>query len=271
LDMSYNNLFGLVPESICELNMDFTDPAKFSFRGNELCPPYPECIEAYMGMQSNWGTSSCQTGNCYDVGVAQMTALEIGGDDLVNSYHDPYGSSKLLITMHNDGPDCSSYPGLMITSDTEGTSFPTDESEASINWWYAIFADYTYFSNITFEISPFVPPGTEITLTAKSVIMGCLNEGCSEDPYCHDCHLTDPMSITLTVGEPFPSQIGDANMDGDLSILDIVLVVSFVISGDSIYSNEADAIHIYLSDLNGDYAIDVLDVVMLVDSILNPM
>ena len=52
--------------------------------------------------------------------------------------------------------------------------------------------------------------------------MGCLTEGCSEDPYCHDCPSTDPLSITLTMGDLFPSKLGDANIDGTLSILDIV-------------------------------------------------
>mgnify|MGYP001387424709 FL=1 len=100
--------------------------------------------------------------------------------------------------------------------------------------------------------------------------MGCLTEGCSEDPYCHDCPSTDPLSITLTIGDLFPSQLGDANIDGALSILDIVLVVSFVLNDSTVWTDEANAMHIYLSDLNGDYYIDVLDVVILVNKVLNP-
>ena len=270
LIMSYNNLSGLVPDNICELNLNFNDPNIFSFYGNDLCPPYPECIEDYIGTQSNWGSGSCELSNCYDVGVTQITALELYGDDLINPYDDLDGSAHLLVTMHNDGPHCSQYPGLMITADIDGTSFPTEENESSVNWWYAMFADDTYFSDITFEISPYIPPGTEITLTAESVIMGCLVEGCSEDPYCHDCPLTDPVSITLTIGDFFPSQIGDANTDNDINILDVVLVVSFILNDTSTYYyDEANAMQIYLSNINQDNNIDVLDVVMLVDIILN--
>ena len=270
LIMSYNNLSGLVPDNICELNLNFNDPNIFSFYGNDLCPPYPECIEDYIGTQSNWGSGSCELSNCYDVGVTQITALELNGDDLINSYDDLYGSAHLLVTMHNDGPHCSQYPGLMITADIDGTSFPTEENESSVSWWYAIFANDTYFSDITFEISSYIPPGTEITLTAESVIMGCLVEGCSEDPYCHDCPLTDPVSITLTIGNFFPSQIGDANTDNDINILDVVLVVSFILNDTSTYYyDEANAMQIYLSNINQDNNIDVLDVVMLVDIILN--
>ena len=265
LIMSYNNLSGLVPDNICELNLNFNDPNIFSFYGNDLCPPYPECIEDYVGSQSNWGSSSCELSNCYDVGVTQITALELSGDNVVDG-----DIAHLLVTMHNDGPPCSAYPGLMITADVPVTSFPTEENEASVNWWYAMFADDTYFSAIAFEISPFVPSGTEITLKAESVIMGCLNEGCSEDPYCHDCPLTDPMSITLTIGDLFPSQLGDINMDSYINILDVILLVSFILNDFSTYYPEENAMEIYLSNINQDNDIDVLDVVMLVDIILTP-
>ena len=265
LNMSYNNLNGLVPENICDLNLNFNDSQIFSVYGNDLCPPFPECIEDYVGAQSNWGSGSCEISNCYDIGVTQITALELSGDNVVDD-----DIAHLLVTMHNDGPVCSTYPGLMITADVPGTSFPTEENESSVNWWYAMFADDTYFSDFDFTISPFVPPDTEITLTARSVIMGCLNEGCSEDPYCHDCPLTDPMSITITVGDFFPSQLGDSNFDGTMNILDIVLVVSLILNNTTYPpDNEENAIEIYLSNINQDNNIDVLDVVMLVGIILN--
>ena len=269
LQIPYNNLSGIVPEAICNLDLDFSNQDIFSLYGNDLCPPYPECIEDYMGMQSNYGTGSCELSNCYDVGVTQITAIEINGDDIVNPLEDSYGIAKLLVTMHNDGPHCSSYPGLMITADLPGTSFPEEQNESSISWWYAIFADDTYFSEITFEISPYVPLNSSITISAESVIMNCLDESCEADPYCHDCPLTDPLSITLTIGDFFPSKLGDANIDGTLNILDIVLVVSFVLSDSTVWTDAANAMHIYLSNLNSDSSIDVLDVVMLVDIILN--
>ena len=209
--------------------VSYWDEEYFNIWGNEFCPPYPECIEDYIGSQSNWGIDSCELGNCYDVGVTQITALELYGDDLINPYDDIDGSAYLLVTMHNDGPDCSTYPGLMITTELVGVDFPdatSIEPDGSYtNWWYAMFADDTYFSEITFEISPFVPIGTEITFTARAIIMGCLDEGCSEDPYCHDCPLTDPVSITLTIGDLFPSQLGDVNMDISIDVVDIVHMI----------------------------------------------
>ncbi len=53
LIMPYNDLSGLVSDDICELNLDFSNEDVFDLRSNQLCPPYPECIEDYMDYQSN--------------------------------------------------------------------------------------------------------------------------------------------------------------------------------------------------------------------------
>ena len=52
----YNNqLTGVIPESICNLTLNFTD-YHFNISNNQLCPPYPSCIEDYVGEQD---TSDC--------------------------------------------------------------------------------------------------------------------------------------------------------------------------------------------------------------------
>jgi hypothetical protein len=51
-----NQLTGEIPESICDLNIDWSNPNNFSVTDNQLCPPYPECIEDYVGEQD---TSDC--------------------------------------------------------------------------------------------------------------------------------------------------------------------------------------------------------------------
>ena len=50
LDLSYNHLTGIIPESICDL---FLTP---QINNNKFCPPYPSCIEDYVGVQD---TSNC--------------------------------------------------------------------------------------------------------------------------------------------------------------------------------------------------------------------
>ena len=53
----YNNqLTGVIPESICDLNIDWSNSNNFNITNNQLCPPYPSCIEDYVGEQD---TSDC--------------------------------------------------------------------------------------------------------------------------------------------------------------------------------------------------------------------
>ena len=53
----YNNqLTGLIPESICDLNMNWSNSGYFNISNNQLCPPYPSCIEDYVGVQD---TTNC--------------------------------------------------------------------------------------------------------------------------------------------------------------------------------------------------------------------
>ena len=58
LYLSNNNLSGSIPDSFCNLNVDFSGLNNwgieyFNILGNELCPPYPECVDAeIVGAQS---------------------------------------------------------------------------------------------------------------------------------------------------------------------------------------------------------------------------
>jgi Leucine-rich repeat (LRR) protein len=54
LMLSDNQLTGEIPESICDLNINWSN--NFYISTNQLCPPYPSCIEDYVGEQD---TSGC--------------------------------------------------------------------------------------------------------------------------------------------------------------------------------------------------------------------
>ena len=53
----FNYFSDYIPETICELNVDYEDYLSFDFTGNLLCPPYPTCIENYIGPQD---TTYCE-------------------------------------------------------------------------------------------------------------------------------------------------------------------------------------------------------------------
>ena len=57
--LSSNQLSGEIPESICNI---YPNLSYFQVTHNQLCPPYPECIEDYVGYQD---TSECV--ECNDV------------------------------------------------------------------------------------------------------------------------------------------------------------------------------------------------------------
>ena len=54
LYLNINQLSGEIPESICNIFPNLGN--NFYIQNNQFCPPYPECIEDYVGEQD---TSNC--------------------------------------------------------------------------------------------------------------------------------------------------------------------------------------------------------------------
>ena len=50
-----NQLTGEIPEIICNLDLNWNS-SNFNIFNNQLCPPYPSCIEDYVGYQD---TTNC--------------------------------------------------------------------------------------------------------------------------------------------------------------------------------------------------------------------
>jgi hypothetical protein len=58
LNFVHNQLSGEIPSTICNLDMNWSNLNNFNIYENKLCPPYPECIEDYVGGQD---TSECES------------------------------------------------------------------------------------------------------------------------------------------------------------------------------------------------------------------
>ena len=54
LDLYNNQLTGDIPNIICDLDIEWSSNLNIS--NNQLCPPYPSCIEDYVGYQD---TTNC--------------------------------------------------------------------------------------------------------------------------------------------------------------------------------------------------------------------
>ena len=84
LNFSLNELTGEIPESICNLTIDFSI-YNFHIENNQFCPPYPSCIEEYVGYQDTTNCSSCEEGEvmlwneCYSIEYTTELDLSYGG------------------------------------------------------------------------------------------------------------------------------------------------------------------------------------------------
>lgn len=58
LRLQNNSLGGFIPETICNLNQEifYNVLGETNFSNNKLCPPYPSCVEDFVGVQD---TSNC--------------------------------------------------------------------------------------------------------------------------------------------------------------------------------------------------------------------
>ena len=78
--LEVNYLSGNIPESICELNIDYEDYLSFDLTGNLLCPPYPSCVEDHIGEQDS---THCEQVNI----VSEMTPADY---ILYDAYPNPF-------------------------------------------------------------------------------------------------------------------------------------------------------------------------------------
>ena len=62
LNLINNQLTGEIPSSICNLDMNWSNPDNFNIYDNQLCPPYPSCVEDYVGEQDTTNCSFCDEG-----------------------------------------------------------------------------------------------------------------------------------------------------------------------------------------------------------------
>ena len=86
LNFVHNQFTGEIPESICDLNMNWSDPNNFNIYENQLCPPYPDCIEDYVGEQD--------TSNCEQVSIIDETFPITY--KLYNAYPNPFNPTTQI-------------------------------------------------------------------------------------------------------------------------------------------------------------------------------
>ena len=86
LHLNSNNLTGAIPESICGLDLNWSSSSDFNISNNQLCPPYPSCVENYAGEQD--------TDNCTQAAIANETFPITYS--LYNAYPNPFNPFTTL-------------------------------------------------------------------------------------------------------------------------------------------------------------------------------
>jgi len=176
LDLSFNQLTGEIPESICDLNIDWSNTYVFNISDNQFCPPYPTCIEEYVGYQdlSNcegfvelWGewysienTDSLDLNNSGLTGeippeiwnLTNLDYLDLGDNELTDSIPAEIGDltnltylnlswNQLTDTIPPEIGNLTNLGFLFLSNNQLTGEIPESICEFNINW-----SDDTYFN-----------------------------------------------------------------------------------------------------------------------------
>ena len=74
LHLNNNQFTGLIPETICNIDMEFYNPYKFDISGNQLLPPYPDCVAEFVGYQYS---EDCGSNYLFDGICTEQADLDV--------------------------------------------------------------------------------------------------------------------------------------------------------------------------------------------------
>ena len=75
--------------------------------------------------------------------------------------------------------------------------------------------------------------------------------------------LSDQKAIFITTRNPVETLLGDANEDGELNVIDVVVIVNHIINLELL-----DPMGVYIADIDGNSNINILDVIQIINVIL---
>ena len=92
LKLNNNQLTGFIPDSICNLTLQFHEwnnlfGENFAVYNNQLCPPYPDCVDEYVGLQD--------TTNCDQVSVGSVDPVPLDYR-LFEPYPNPFNAQTTI-------------------------------------------------------------------------------------------------------------------------------------------------------------------------------
>jgi len=74
LHLNNNQFTGQIPQTICNIDMSFYNPYKFDISGNQLLPPYPDCVAEFVGYQYS---EDCESNYLFDGICTEQSDLDV--------------------------------------------------------------------------------------------------------------------------------------------------------------------------------------------------
>ena len=74
LHLNNNQFSGLIPESFCDIDLLFFNPYLFDISGNQLIPPYPDCVAYFTGYQYS---EECESNYLFDGTCTEQADLDV--------------------------------------------------------------------------------------------------------------------------------------------------------------------------------------------------
>ena len=74
LHLNNNQFTGLIPETVCNIDMSFYNPYSFDISGNQLLPPYPDCVAEFVGYQYS---EDCASNYLFDGICTEQSDLDV--------------------------------------------------------------------------------------------------------------------------------------------------------------------------------------------------
>jgi len=75
--------------------------------------------------------------------------------------------------------------------------------------------------------------------------------------------LSDNTALFITTRNPIETLLGDSNQDGEVNVIDVVVIVNHIINLELL-----DPMGVYISDMDGNGNINILDVIQIINAIL---
>ena len=236
-----------------------TENIDYSTAGNDM---QATALMSYITDDSQWGTWPNSFNGFIVLGVsveASLDGLDVAADILDQT--DP--GLMICETTYQTGNNDPVLTEPAFDTDTSELSITYTDEDGNLPWWRNVQVCYPD-GGVCFLNIPMIPDSHTYlggVRYSASLVGEDIDDGLYETKFWFSDDMPGEPQVHLDItigGAGSCDLLGDSNDDGNLNVLDVVLLVNIVLAGEF---NEC-------ADLNADESLNVLDIVLLVNIIL---